>query len=46
MLRGATVLHIEDEGEIRSLVRKVLVAQGCRMLEAAGGIAGAEIALR
>ena len=46
MLRGATVLHIEDEVEVRNLVRKILSAQGCRMLEASGGIAGAEIAIR
>jgi signal transduction histidine kinase len=46
MLRGATVLHIEDEDEVRSLVRKILMAQGCRVLGAAAGIAGAEMAVR
>ena len=46
MLQGATILHIEDEVEVRNLVRKILSAKGCRVLDASGGIAGAEIALR
>jgi len=46
VLKGATVLHIEDEAEVRNLVRKILSAQGCRVLDAATGMAGAEIAVR
>jgi signal transduction histidine kinase len=46
MLRGATILHIEDELEVRNLVRKILSAQGCRVMDASSGLAGAEIALR
>jgi signal transduction histidine kinase len=46
MLKGATILHIEDDVEVRNLVRKILSLQGCRVIDASGGIAGAEFAIR
>ena len=37
MTRAATVLVVEDEGEIRSLIREVLQIAGYRVLEASDG---------
>jgi DNA-binding NtrC family response regulator len=36
-LSGKTILIVDDEAEIRTILREVFESQGCRVLEAASG---------
>jgi signal transduction histidine kinase/CheY-like chemotaxis protein len=46
MADPVTILHIEDNPDNRRLVRRLLAAEGYRVLEAEDGLAGIELAIR
>jgi signal transduction histidine kinase/DNA-binding response OmpR family regulator len=46
MAEPVTILHIEDNPDNRRLVRRLLTAEGYRLLEAEDGLAGIELAIR